>query len=182
MKHSRIRVSIGIFAIAAMAIGTLSSTSTIAEDSRAQAPVAAPTIDDLAFLSGGWSGDMFGGVGEEFWAPPKGGSIIAAFRLMRDGKTAMTEYILILEEEDGVVMRFKHFNNDYTTWEKDDPNTFRLTEVSNNRAVFIAPDKDQQLGHLIYHVEGDTLKVKVGAGQDITNDNGAMNLTFNRLH
>ena len=108
--------------------------------------------------------------------------MVAAFRLMRDGKTSMTEYILVIEEDDGVIMRFKHFNNDYSTWEKEAPNTFRLTEVKDNRAVFIAPDADQRLGHLIYRVEGDTLYVKVGATQNIENDQGAMALEFTRLH
>lgn len=177
LRHSCIFLSASI-----VFASTWIVTTSSAEDTRANATHAAPTIEDLAFLSGGWSGEMFGGVGEEFWAPPKGGSIVAAFRLMRDDKTVMTEYILVLEEEDGVYMRFKHFNNDYTTWEKDEPNTFKLVEVSNDRAVFIAPSETQQLGHLIYHLDGDTLKVKVGAGQDITNEKGAMNLAFARLH
>ncbi len=165
---------------AALFAGGLAANVSHADETPATA--SSPTINDLAFLSGGWSGEMFGGVGEEYWSPPNGGSILAAFRLIQGGKTAMTEYILVLEEDDGVFMRFKHFNNDYTTWEKDAPNTFKLTEVKNNRAVFIAPSSEQKLGHLIYRLEGDTLYVKVGATQDIENNTGAMSLKFERKH
>lgn len=139
-----------------------------------------PTLDNLAFLSGAWRGEMLGGVGEEFWSPPNAGSMLAAFRLMRSGATVMSEYILVIEDDRGVTMRFKHFNNDYTTWEKEEPLTFTLTEAASGRAVFVSPKPDQRPGHIIYTLKGDELRVKVGAGRDIQNDTGAMNLVFTR--
>lgn len=140
----------------------------------------APTLDDLAFLAGAWRGEMLGGVGEEFWSPPDAGSMLAAFRLIRGGATVMTEYILVIEDESGVTMRFKHFNNDYTTWEKDAPLTFTLAQAAPNRAVFVSPNAEQRPGHIVYTLEGDSLRVKIGAGRDISENAGAMNLTFTR--
>ncbi len=139
-----------------------------------------PTLENLAFLSGAWRGEMLGGVGEEFWSPPDAGSMLAAFRLIRGGATVMTEYILVIEDESGVTMRFKHFNNDYSTWEKDAPLTFTLAEAAPNRAVFVSPNAEQRPGHIVYTLEGDSLRVKIGAGRDITEIAGAMNLTFTR--
>ena len=80
--------------------------------------VAAPSVDDLAWLSGRWTGEGFGGTIEETWNPPSGGAMIGTFRLVKDGKPVFYEFLTIAPSERGLEMRLKHFNPDMTGWEE----------------------------------------------------------------
>jgi len=130
-------------------------------------PLASPlTLDSLHWLAGLWEGPLGDAVAEEVWLPPRDGSVVALFRLMRQGRTTMTEHITVYEENAEVVLRFKHFNPDYTTWEKDDPLTFRLTEAGERRLVFTgAPG--QRPSRLEYRLlDDDRMLVRVGEPDD----------------
>lgn len=93
-------------------------------------------LADLTWLAGTWSGRALGGEVEEHWSMPSGGSMIGMFRLTANDKTRVIEFMTLVEEEDGVVYRFKHFNPDYTTWEPNAPLIFDLIELSDRKAVF----------------------------------------------
>ncbi len=145
--------------------------------------LGAGSLADLSFMSGSWKGSMFGGVAEEHWTGASGGSMVGMFRLVREGKTAVTELTLIEEEEGGEVMlRFKHVGPGWRVWEKDEPLTFRLREAGDGRAVFEAVDAGQGIRRIEYaRGDGETMGLRIVSereGQekvvDVTMERGAL--------
>ena len=86
----------------------------VAAPADAQAP--AP-IDSAAWLAGRWVGEGLGGQVEESWAPAAGGQMIGYFQLVKDGKPAFYEMLLLDAQPGGLRLRVKHFNPDFTAWE-----------------------------------------------------------------
>ena len=75
------------------------------------------TLDALAFMSGTWrGGEDF--IFEETWSAPAAGVMAGMARGHKAGELRVLEYIIVSEEADSVVMRFKHFNADYSTWKR----------------------------------------------------------------
>ncbi len=62
----------------------------------------APTIEDLGFLAGTWSGDAWGGKFIAYYTTPEGGSVISHSKLMRGDEEAFYEFELF-EVRDDVV-------------------------------------------------------------------------------
>ncbi len=62
--------------------------------------------------------------------------MLGMFRLTVAEKTRVSEFVMITKEEERVIFRFKHFNPDFTTWEKEGPLEFTLIRVSEREAVF----------------------------------------------
>jgi hypothetical protein len=114
-----------------------------------------PPIEDLAFMAGHWQGEIFGGKGEEAWLGPAGGTMLGVFRLVHDGKTSVTEYLMITEEEDGIVFRFKHFDPDYRAWEEEDPLTFHLVDHEKGRAALFECPVEQSPKRMTYRLRED---------------------------
>lgn len=143
---------------------------------RAEPSATAHTIDSLAFIGGHWVGKGLGGDIEEGWFPPKHGCMVGVFRLSNPAKGLIVmEPVIIEQEGDDVVFRFRHFGPGMKAWEdNDNPLTFRLVEVNGTRAVFDAPDRSQKPGRLVYTVENDRLRVDVSS---VTPD-GATDETF----
>ncbi len=71
-----------------------------------------PSVEDLSWMTGAWSGEMLqGGTLEENWAVPKNGSMAALVRgFSPDGTTNMIELISIEEEDDTLVLRLKQWD------------------------------------------------------------------------
>ena len=46
-----------------------------------------PKLENIAWISGTWHGEAFGGITEEIWSEPTGGSMMATFKLINDDKT-----------------------------------------------------------------------------------------------
>lgn len=108
---------------------------TLKLDDPANMPEA--SIDDLAWLSGRWVGEGFGGTLEETWNPPLGGTMVATFRLVSEGKPNFYEICLIAPEGKSLVYKVKHFNPDFTGWEeKDKYVTFPLVKLEANTIYF----------------------------------------------
>jgi len=76
------------------------------------------TLADMAWLAGRWLGPALGGEAEEIWSPPKAGSMMGMYRLVRDGKLVFYELQTLSEEEGSLILRLKHFNPDLTGWEE----------------------------------------------------------------
>ena len=94
-------------------------------------------IEDLAWLAGRWLGEGFDGTLEENWNPPMGGTMVATFRLVEEGKAHFYEICLIQPEGQSLVYKVKHFNPDLTGWEeKDEYVTFPLVKLEPNTAYF----------------------------------------------
>jgi len=101
------------------------------------APPTTATVDDLAWLAGHWRGPGLGGVSEELWAPPLGGQLMGAFRLVVNDATQLFEIFTVLELEGRLVLRLKHFDANLRSWEDPDEYVdFPLVRVEGRRAYF----------------------------------------------
>ncbi len=99
-------------------------------------PIRVP-IDSFEFIVGHWRGEALGGMCEEIWSPPLGDAMMCAFRLVKDGQTSFYEMVSLIELEDRVEMRLKHFNTDLVGWEeKDEIVSFPLLKLEKNTAWF----------------------------------------------
>ncbi len=117
------------FAVAMFCLAVLPGCAS-AEDT----PVA--TLEVMAFLEGHWrGGDEF--IFEETWSTPEGGVMTGMARGASDGQTRVLEYVVVAQEENSLVMRFKHFNPDYSTWEEDGKFvSLPMTEWRENDVTF----------------------------------------------
>ncbi len=96
-----------------------------------------PKLENIAWISGTWHGEAFGGKTEEIWSEPSGGSMMATFKLVADGKVQFYEIEIIREVENSLVLQLKHFNNDLKGWEtKDETVDFPLKYITETEAVF----------------------------------------------
>ena len=128
-----------------------------------------PSIGELAFLTGSWVADWNGNTLEEHFSIPAGGTMVGMFRWRSGEDTAMTEHIVLEEQDDGVHYLLRHFDPGSTPWadEADGPRDFRLDDLDAGRAVFVN-ENDTFPARLIYHrTTPDTLTVHLeGRGDD----------------
>lgn len=95
------------------------------------------TLADMAWLAGSWTGKGLGGISEEMWSKPAGGSMMGTYRLIKDGKPVFYEMCWIVEQGDTILFRLKHFNADLTGWEEKDKTVdFRFIKKDGNRIYF----------------------------------------------
>ncbi|MEJ2128422.1 MAG: DUF6265 family protein [Woeseiaceae bacterium] len=123
----------------------------------------AATLDDVSLLVGNWSGDAFGQTFEEHWNPPSGGSMIGFFKLMNGDEVSFYELLLLVEEEDSLSLKVRHFNPDFTAWEeKQDYVNFRYI-MSDDNAVhfsgisFYRVDDDNMIAYIVFR-NGDEIR------------------------
>ncbi|WP_198658939.1 DUF6265 family protein [Winogradskyella tangerina] len=96
-----------------------------------------PKLDNIKWISGTWHGEAFGGTTEEIWSEPSGGSMMATFKLVVDGKVQFYEIEIIREIENSLVLQLKHFGGDLKGWEtKDETVDFPLKYISEDKVVF----------------------------------------------
>ncbi|KIX21239.1 hypothetical protein SY27_10840 [Flavobacterium sp. 316] len=95
------------------------------------------TLKDIEWLEGNWTGDAFGGIFQENWNKPLGGSMLFNFKLVVDGKVAFYEIGHIIEKDKTLLYQIKHFDADLKGWEeKDKSEDFRFIKKENNRMYF----------------------------------------------
>jgi len=105
------------------------------------------TLSDVAWLAGHWVGPALGGEAEEIWSPPKAGSMMGMYRLVRDDKVVFYELQALVHESDSLILRLKHFNSDLTGWEeKQQTVDFRLVSLGEGVVQFEG---------MSFHREGD---------------------------
>ncbi|MCK7589979.1 DUF6265 family protein [Subsaxibacter sp. CAU 1640] len=96
-----------------------------------------PKLENIKWIAGNWKGEAFGGQTEENWSEPSGGSMMATFKLINDGKVSFYEIEIIREVENTLILQLKHFDNDLKGWEsKDETVDFPLKEITATRVVF----------------------------------------------
>ena len=105
------------------------------------------TMSDVAWLAGHWVGPALGGEAEEIWSPPKAGSMMGMYRLVRGGKVVFYELQTLVQESGSLVLRLKHFNPDLTGWEEKQKTVdFRLVRLGEGVVQFEG---------MSFHREGD---------------------------
>lgn len=103
----------------------------------AQEQILEPKLENIKWISGNWKGEAFGGQVEEHWSEPSGGSMMATFKLINDGKVSFYEIEIIREVENSLILQLKHFDSDLKGWEtKNETVDFPLKKITENRVVF----------------------------------------------
>ncbi len=102
-----------------------------------------PDLAALAFMVGHWTSPGSNNA-EEVWLAANSGTMTGSFRWVIPGGPHVLEYLVIQQTERGVVLRFKHFRPDYSTWEEE-ANYYELLEAENNRAVFVSRGDNQRV-------------------------------------
>lgn len=135
---SRLAISPDGKKLAIVAESTLSnSANTTTQSSDDNNNTIEPNLENVAWIAGNWKGEALGGIVEENWSTPSGGSMMAAFKLIKDDKVVFYEIEIIREIENTLVLQLKHFNNDLKGWEtKDETVDFPLKEITANKVVF----------------------------------------------
>lgn len=96
-----------------------------------------PVLENIAWISGNWKGEAFGGIVEENWSEPSGDSMMAVFKLINDGIVSFYEIEIIREIENSLVLQLKHFHGNLKGWEtKDETVDFPLKEITADTVVF----------------------------------------------
>ena len=128
-----------------------------------------PKLENISWISGTWYGEAFGGITEEIWSKPSGGSMMATFKLINGGKVTFYEIEIIREIKNSLILQLKHFNNDLKGWEtKDETIDFPLIEITPNKVVFE--------GMVFEKIGNNEMNVYV----DIHNEDGSIeNVKFN---
>ena len=94
-------------------------------------------LDAVAWIAGHWRAEALGGVAEEIWSPPLGGSMMASFKLVVDDQVKFYELEAILEEGDTLILKLKHFSSNLHSWEeKDETVDFKLVKVTDDKVYF----------------------------------------------
>ncbi len=111
------------------------------------------TLADMAWLTGHWIGEAFGGTNEELWNAPAGKDMSGMYRLLKDGRTIFYELMLVTEVNGSLEFRLKHFNADLTGWEeKAEVISFPLVAKRDGAMLFqgmsFHPDGDKLTIHL----------------------------------
>ena len=98
-------------------------------------PVA--SLAHIEWITGHWKGEAFGGITEEIWSPPLGGSMMFSFKLVIDGSVSFYELGHITEKENTLFLQLKHFTGELKGWEKKEETVdFKLVKLTNNRLYF----------------------------------------------
>ncbi len=143
---------------------------------------SAGDLEKLDFMTGIWRWDSPTGPVEEWWMPAAGATKVAAFRWARVESVATIELTIISAEEDGVFLRFKHFDADYTPWEKDGPNVYRLTSASDNRAAFhLVSENPKAPDAIVYSRSGDRLTFRGTNDPDIASHKDDLVIVFEKV-
>lgn len=95
------------------------------------------TLQELSWMEGHWKGEAFGGITEEIWSPPLGGSMMFSFKLVVNGEVNFYELGHIRQLDETLVYELKHFGSDLKGWEeKEEVQRFKLVKVDGNRLYF----------------------------------------------
>jgi hypothetical protein len=149
-------LTIPLAAVAAPALSRVAPVAAGARTERAdQRARAGLALADLDWLAGAWTGKGLGGDVELHWSKPTGGSMVGMSRLVQNGKTGFFEFILIEQDEQGVTLRFQHFNPGFAAWEKNGPLVLDLVESGNGRAVFQSRDPKQSPARMVYSLRDE---------------------------
>lgn len=95
---------------------------------------AKATIAEMAWLTDAWTGMRGTSSIEERWSPPKGGAMLGVSRTVRGEKMTAFEYLRIVERDSGLIYVAQPGGRS--------PTEYVLTELDNQRAVFVNPRHD----------------------------------------
>lgn len=109
--------------------------NTVQLEPGARSPAA--TLEAISWLRGEWTGTGLGGFCEEVWTSARGGSMLGTFRVIKEDKPVFSEFMEIVEADGSILLRLKHFGNDFTGWEEKDKYVeFKLVKIEGDSIYF----------------------------------------------
>lgn len=94
-------------------------------------------LSEIAWMEGHWKGEAFGGITQEIWGPPLGGSMMFSFKLVSDGTVVFYELGHIRQVDETLVYELKHFHADLKGWEeKNEVQIFKFIKAEGDRVYF----------------------------------------------
>jgi len=98
---------------------------------------AKANLEDIAWISGHWRGTALNGTIEEIWSPALGGSMMGSFKMVHSDAVTFYELMHIQAKEESLLLQIKHFNKDFTGWEKQhESEDFQLVKIDKNHIYF----------------------------------------------
>ncbi len=126
------------------------ATLLLAGMAAADSPPPAASIADLAWMTGAWEGPMGeNAVLQETWLEPADDAMIAAVRMLEDGRTNMVELIVIEESEGTLVFRIQQWSKSYEP-RMPAPQKMLLAELGENSVRFEAQEAGNAFRSLTY--------------------------------
>ncbi len=118
-------------------------------------PLAGATIDQLAWMTGRWSGAEDDARLEEIWSPSDTGIMMGMFRWLNGDDPSFYEFMLLKPGRSGLELHIKHFTPSLVGWEEKDASTaFDLVWVNGREAAF-APRAEASSGWAVYRIAPD---------------------------
>lgn len=130
----------------AVVLMLMSGTATAAE-------AEAPTIDDLAWMSGNWQGHHGGADIQEVWLTPGGDQMIGINRTLLDGETVAFEYLRIESDGEDLIYLASPGGRCPAT-------SFRVERLEGTMVVFVNPEHDFPQ-RIVYIREDNTLHARI---------------------
>ncbi|MFT6826856.1 MAG: hypothetical protein ACJAZV_000133 [Roseivirga sp.] len=94
-------------------------------------------LSQVAWIAGHWKGEAFGGITEEVWTAPLGDSMMGAFKLVVENKVEFYEICQMIQENETIMFRLKHFDGKLKGWEeKDETQDFALVKIEKDAVYF----------------------------------------------
>jgi Domain of unknown function (DUF6265) len=121
----------------------------------ATADARAASLAELDFLEGNWTSDRSGFVIEENWTGAKAGVLLGMSRGVQKGAVRFLRFAVVEQSGETVVMRFKRYNSDYSSWEADGPSVMRLATAGRGEATFEATDPRSDVQRIVYRLRPD---------------------------
>ena len=126
------------------------ATLLLAGMAAADSPPPAASIADLAWMTGAWEGPVGeNAVLQETWLEPADDAMIAAVRMLEDGRTNMVELIVIEESEGTLVFRIQQWSKSYEP-RMPAPQKMVLAELGENSVRFEAEEAGNAFRSLTY--------------------------------
>lgn len=117
-------------------------------------PSTQPTqLADLGFIHGAWASENSRSRTEEFWSPPRAGTMLGASRTMRGDKTVFFEHFRI-EQRDGEIVYVAQPGGRA-------PTEFKLTSFDGTRAVFENPQHDFPTRIIYEKIDNRTMRASI---------------------
>ena len=131
--------------------------SLISVDARAQeAEGAVPTLAQVSWLSGCWVSSSLGVSIEEYWMPPRGGTMLGVSRTVRGDETTGYESVMI-REVDGRLLYEAHPSGQASA-------VFEATRSSGEAVTFENPQHDFPRRIVYSRVGADSIRAEVDDG------------------
>ncbi|MCB1685859.1 MAG: DUF6265 family protein [Pseudomonadales bacterium] len=136
-----------------------------AEGTAADTRTVTASIDELAWMTGSWSGPIGDGVLEENWVAPGNGSIGALVRMTRDGSTGMVELIVIEQTGETLTLYLQQWDPGMTP-RSERAQKMVLSAIGEQSVSFRATEASGLKGLTYSRPADDTFVVEVHTPDD----------------